>query len=409
MLSRRFVTLVSCLLATLFLIISVYYTEELPFPRFAQSFFDSVHTKAPIWHLHPLLAPEPDFEPVENSHLIISTSTLSSVGNVGLPSSPIATPLRIAITETCGCHDEVVAALVHAFGPQSSVQLSLYQREQRYVIAEVLNGFQLKYPLPPCQPPETFIDNAETRIPDIVVATTCEFEMMSLRSRFQTLFEEGKTYLFCVMHHADRWIFPFLAEAAIQWLDRSLLTFITLSPHTATYLRDSVVSGRAINGTAPIVTLPPVFPVPLPPLASINMRGELAFAIQGNFETERRDYAHIFASLSSFQGPPTKFPKTSRNVSVHLLGHGDHPPVPAKVSSHAMFDEDLTYPEFYTIVARPFALLPAFATDEYYQTKASSFVPAALIGGTPLVAIRKLLEEYAYLPAEAVYLQVGSG
>lgn len=399
----------ACLRHSSSIIISVYYTEELPFPRFAQSFSDSVHTKAPIWHLHLLLAPEPDFEPVENNDLIIPTSTLSSVGNVGLPSSPIATPLRIAITETCGCHDKIVAALVHAFGSQSSVQLSLYQREQRYGIAEVLNAFQLKRALPPCQPPETFIDNAETRIPDIVVATTCEFEMVSLRSRFQTLLEEGKTFLFCVVHHSDRWSFPSLAEAAIQWLDRSLLTFITLSPHTATYLRDSVVSGWAINGTAPIVTLPPVFPVSLPPLASINMRGELAFTIQGNPETERRDYAHIFASLNSSQGPPTKFPKTSRNVSVHLLGHGDHPPVPDEVSNHVMFDEDLSYPEFYTILARSFALLPAFAVDEYYQMKASSSVQAALIGGTPLVAIRKLLEEYAYLPAEAVYLQVGSG
>ncbi len=52
------------------------------------------------------------------------------------------------------------------------------------------------------------------------------------------------------------------------------------------------------------------------------------------------------------------------------------------------------------------AVVPAFASDHYYTTKASSSVAAALICGTPLLASAELLAAYSYLHANATFLQV---
>lgn len=68
------------------------------------------------------------------------------------------------------------------------------------------------------------------------------------------------------------------------------------------YLDKNVISGWQIDNNASILVLPPFFPVSLPPITGPDMDNEasLFFALQGNHETERRDYAHIFDSLSSF-------------------------------------------------------------------------------------------------------------
>ena len=55
------------------------------------------------------------------------------------------------------------------------------------------------------------------------------------------------------------------------------------------------------------------------------------------------------------------------------------------------------------------AVLPAFASDVYYTSKASSSVAAALICGTPLLANLQLLRAYSYLPPEATLTQVRAG
>ena len=60
---------------------------------------------------------------------------------------------------------------------------------------------------------------------------------------------------------------------------------------------------------------------------------------------------------------------------------------------------------YYAAVHDALAVLPAFASDHYYTTKASSSVAAALICGTPLLATEQLLAAYSYLQANATFLQ----
>lgn len=52
------------------------------------------------------------------------------------------------------------------------------------------------------------------------------------------------------------------------------------------------------------------------------------------------------------------------------------------------------------------AVLPAFASNVYYTSKASSSVATAITCGTPLLADEELLAAYSYLPQEAAFLKV---
>lgn len=330
--------------------------------------------------------------------------------NVGPPKDFSSRTLHIAIMESAGWHDEVVAALVHSFGSQKGAELSIYQRNQRYGIAAIMEAFQLFNPLPTSQSPDVFVNDKENAVrPDIVVATTCELDIIALSPRLASLLSEGNTFLFCVVHHADRWSSPELEGAIRPWVEKGMVDFVTLSPHTAKYLKVSGMSSWKTGALRSIRHFAPLFPVALPPLSRDGMgtNDELAFALQGNYEPSRRDFGTIFSQLENLINSASPDGDANKNASItlHLLGHGTRPTVPAPLATHVFFDEELAYSDYYAILSRTFALLPAFANREYLDRKASSSVPAALIGGTPLVATHEILSTYNYLTADAVYIQ----
>ena len=319
--------------------------------------------------------------------------------------------LLVEITESNGWHDEVVAALVHGFGAQKDVQLEIYQKNSRFGMADIMKKFNLSHDLPDSKSPEVFMHPPSgARDPDIVVATTCETDVIYLAKRFDALLKAKKTFLFCIVHHADRWNTPDMEAMFSPWIKKGMMDFVTLSPHTASFLKEKGLSDWHTKISRPIKSFAPVFPVGLPPLDGDDKLGgadELAFALQGNYEPTRRDFNGIFSNLKSFVDGSSKVEKPAQKseVALHLLGSGQRPAVPDDVKEHVFFDEDLSYADFYSILSQNFALLPAFANDEYLDRKASSSVPASLLGGTPLVATKEILAAYTYLPSDTVYLR----
>jgi hypothetical protein len=321
--------------------------------------------------------------------------------------------LRISIVESGGSHDEVVAALVHAFGSQKNAELSLYLLLQRYGLPDVIKSFDLNSTSAPIQSSSDFPKHFnESDPPHILVSATCELDIVRFKSGFEDLLRKGQTYLFCVVHHADRWTQQAKVEAIRPWVDKQRVSFLTLSPHTATYFRNMGTGWKDM-----ISYYIPVFPVPLPASNSSGVLDKLAFAMQGDYDPSRRDYATIFKELETFLKPangrdldqedipPQYQTANATNVTLHLLGHGDKPTVPDSVASHVQFDQGVNYIEYYSILSQSFALLPSFASKDYLDRKASSSVPAALIGGTPLVASQEILDAYSYLPRDAVWMQ----
>ena len=317
-------------------------------------------------------------------------------------------PLNVAVVETTGYHDEVVAAFVHSFGSQKNWNLSLFQHNQRYGIEKIMQDFKLPKPVPVSQSPTMLLADAAAKL-DVVVLTTCEYDRIKLASQLETLLEEGKTNLLCVVHHADHWANEDHENFMAPWIEKGLVDFITLSQHTATFLQKTGLN--AWKTKPPIRHFAPVFPVKLPglPKAVDEDERELGFGLQGLYESSRRNYKTIFSHLQNFidSRSSERDGRVNSNVTLHLLGQGTHPEVPSGLTSHVSFDESLDYDEYYSILSRTFALLPAFANDEYLDRKASSTVPAGLIGGTPLVATKEILAAYSYLPEDAVYLQNG--
>lgn len=317
---------------------------------------------------------------------------------------------RIAITESGGSHDEVTAALIYAFGNQQGVKISTYLLLQRYGIADIIHNFNLSSPIVTDKPSGAFEASLDgSPFPHILVAATCEIEIVKLAKAYEIMLSEGKTFLFCVVHHAERWVEGELVDKIRPWAEKERIHLIGLSEHTAKYLRTECVPKWDMNVSVPIDALPPVFPITIEVPTEKNTG--LTFALQGDYDPTRRNYTSTFEGLSEIidlaQNQSVGYNQwIAHNIILRLIGHGNNKPdVPEHLKSHVSFDEDLDYMMFYALLSRTFTLLPSFASKDYYDIKASSTVPAALIAGAPLVANTELLKAYTYVPEGAVWKQ----
>lgn len=393
--SRRFsaFSVASLLLAGLFL----FQTDLLP-ERYSVSF------------------PEDPRNPNFTRESTLISAHLSTHLNGPLPgknnktSTDLVVPTQVAIVEALPCHGEVVAALVHSFASNPSVNLSLYQNYRLYGIEDVMRKFELPRPLPTIETTEKFEDVNKGHGHDFVILITCELYFASRSPYLNHLLRETNSRLFCVVHHADYWDMDGEKEREVRpWVMAERIDFVTLSSHTAKFLKRQRMNGWTHNlTTTPLIReYTPVFPVEHPntPYSDTppGIPQDLAFTIQGLYEDFRRDYSTIFTQLQKFVN--THHSKDA-SVTLHLLGSGaTRPPVPTPLAPHVIFDSDLKYTDYYAILSRSFAVLPAFASIDYLDRKASSSVPASLIGGAPLVATREIWDSYSYLSPEAVYFQ----
>ena len=243
-------------------------------------------------------------------------------------SSGSGNPIRIDILETAGAHDEVLAGLVHAFGSHPDARLSVFQANPRFAIKEVMARFRLPRRVPIARHPNFW---GGPSAPDILVSTTCALDIGGLGERWAQLAKIGKTHLFCVVHHGDWWDKRPIEQALTPWIKKGKFSFVALSPHVATFLRDKGLVGWMDDTTKRlqkgIKVFPPVFPVELPPLPGVNASAktgskakagqeELAFALQGNYDSYRRNFGSVFddiANLTSISLTPPPTPAKSES------------------------------------------------------------------------------------------------
>ena len=368
----------------------------------------------------------------------VTTSTLKNPPPPPQGKSPKREPLKIAIIESMGWHDEVYAALVHAFGSQPNVHLSLFFENPRWGMPELLKTFQLVTSLPDYVYHN--IDALDVAEPDIIVSTTCEYDIKNLNKRLDVLFERKKTYLFCTAHYANEWDHKheWLEPSLTKWMEAGLMSILTLSPHVQKGFHepswglsgwDSLIQQSGATQIEqkseepkddsrniqwpPIELFVPVFPVSDTKKEQAESgkgqqtkKEEVAFAIQGGLNAGR-NYTRIISYLDDLVHSNSTS-RAQNDVSLHIIGSGSEeskPTLPDSISDHIFFDQDLEYIDYYTYLSRKSALIPAFGEEEYLTVKSSSSVPASLIAGVPLVATRDILRSYSYLTAEDVYVQ----
>jgi hypothetical protein len=309
--------------------------------------------------------------------------------------------LRVAIFESAGVHDEVTSALISTFGGLHDVDLQMYQQKPRYNMSAIVDEFTLTSPIRNITHPNSLRnDTLDANPPHVIVSATCELDTAWRKETWETVLTESNTFLFCLAHHADQWVEGDNVAMMKRFAAQNRLDMISLSNHTANYLRTKSLPTWENGDSVNVRVLPPIFPVNAPGPAS---KTDLNLAMQGDFSSARRDYQGIFGGLTGVIEKVDTLANTD-NVTLHLLGHGKKPKVPDNVKDRVVFDASLSYPDFYAILSTAYAVLPAFATDHYFDRKASSTVPASIIAGVPLVASEELLNSYTYLPREATWV-----
>ncbi|KAK9460111.1 uncharacterized protein V1516DRAFT_626977, partial [Lipomyces oligophaga] len=331
-------------------------------------------------------------------------------------------PLRLLMTENGGAHEEVLASLIYAFAQLPNSYMYQYLLRPRFNIEAIVEGFGLNNVARHRLSKELVADASDFVIPDILIAATCENDIANLRKRMQPMLGNG-THLFCTIHHTDRWNSTgdgkFNYNAIKEWVRAQQVTFLFLSPHTRdTMIRDILPTwdeeDRFVAEQFQVFV--PVFPLPgrIPSAPenvisrTVKSEGELSFSMQGNYESDRRDYEGVFKELEEYhriQAARASDSDLRPAVKLHLIGSGRTPEVPADIEQMVVFDTRLQFPEYYELLSYSSALLPAFATEGYYYTKASSTVPASLIAGAPLICQRRLMDTYAYLTEDVVWVQ----
>ncbi|KAK9370196.1 hypothetical protein V1509DRAFT_674844 [Lipomyces kononenkoae] len=336
--------------------------------------------------------PEPIIAPERNEY-----GFLPAVKTGELPN-----PMRIFLVENAGSHEEVFAALIYAFAQIPNSYIYEYLFRPRFNIFTILKSFNLGNLAKPRFSTSMKLDETEPH-PDIILATTCEFDVTRLQPQMSYMLGNG-SYLFCTIHHADRWHreSSYKYYNAIQpWIEADRVTFLFLSGHTKRYVEEQVIPSwdmKHRDATKKFEVFVPVFPV------EPSTKEEMSFSLQGNYESVRRDYKSIFDRFSAFEKNHPDKPQFQQ-LRMHLIGHGKHPDVPQEIGNRVEFNEGLEFEEFYKILSESFALLPAFASDEYYDRKASSSVPASLIAGVPIVGKRQLLQTYDYMTEDSMWIQ----
>jgi hypothetical protein len=312
---------------------------------------------------------------------------------------------NVALVETGGSHDEVTAALYHAIGSVAGVHTSMYLALPRFGIQNVYAWMYRRYKLSPysISPPHQ-LRFSDAGTPDVIILATCEHDVFDIDTALHSFFEHGPSHqtLICVMHHTDR-----LKATEVhlrRWAHTSRLRFITLSKHPAENLRKELnILDKSLYGNIPIDSFPPIFPVPLDPNPPVNEN--ITISIQGNFEDTRRDY---LKTLLEFERMLDELPDSMRSrIQLVLAGHGTKVGIPAKVMPYISVNFSLDYIPFYNLLSTSFALIPAFADESYYETKASSSVPASFIARAPILGSKRLLEAYGYLENEVIWDQDG--
>jgi hypothetical protein len=308
---------------------------------------------------------------------------------------------NVALIETGGSHDEVTAALYYALGSVAGVHTSMYLALPRFGIENVYAWIKRRYKLSPYDILKPYEFQEENHAPpDVIMLASCELDVYAVDTALHRYFEHGpkNQKLVCVMHHVDR--FSAVEEHVRRWARAGRLRFITLSTHTSHALREELQKyDDKLYGKVAIDTFPPVFPAPLsrnPPATD-----RISIAMQGNFDDTRREY---IPTLLTFEQMLDELPQpiVSR-LQFILAGHGKQVGIPAKVLPYVSVNFSLDFIPYYNLLHEAFALIPAFADEEYYESKASSTVPASFIVNTPIVGSKRLVQSYGYLKKDAVW------
>lgn len=322
-------------------------------------------------------------------------------------SSPISGPIRVVLREGAGWHDEVTASFMDTLRTYSDVETTVSLKARRFHIDDVYNSFAWKKE--PTDLADNFTVATMTQLqPHVIISVTCGIDLRDYSQVYEHLLRDHNTVLLCVVHHSNLFYQPKIDEykRSQAWIQAGRIRFVTMSPHVSDMLEERLLAHRIAqdrpSGPLLVSTYPPVFSVD--GLFEGDKRAGRPYVVmQGSIQTERRDYDRTFRQFGhavDLAGMPHE-----ASPQVVVIGTGRTRPLPDDLKDTVRFLTDVPYPAFYRTLHGALALLPAFAEEVYYFTKASSTVAASLISATPMIATPLLLKKYSFLSEEEVFLR----
>jgi hypothetical protein len=348
-----------------------------------------------------------------SANIAIAIGGIPEAAPIPQPSSIPRKELRVSVVESGGENEEVAAAMIYAFGRQPLSPISLYLFEQRFQMGDIIGEFNLSSPIVANKTSRDFADSVSgPTYPQLLVSASCELDLVKLSDSFEALVKTGKTYLFCIVHDAGQWAQGELVDKVRPWVQQQMVSFVTLSAHTAHHLRAQAIANWEFNATVTVQWIPPVFPVDIPdPPAEKDAKitNDFSYALYGDSSPAQNNYTDIFTSLEAVLEQAKNVTNDmdtqhARNIMLHLLGRGPRPDIPSALAAHVDYNPTLTYKQYYTLLSRVFALVPYLPLPDFLTRAASQAIPAALIAGAPLVASDELLDAYSYIEHDAVWI-----
>ncbi|KAG1659342.1 hypothetical protein FOA52_008396 [Chlamydomonas sp. UWO 241] len=131
------------------------------------------------------------------------------------------------------------------------------------------------------------------------------------------------------------------------------------------------------------------------------------FALQGVLSANRRNYSVIWSELETALASHDSLLATDDRFALQLFGSGfaSSIGIPSALRPKVSVFKGLRYLDYYNAIHHTLALIPAFASDAYYDRKFSSTVITSLITGTPVIADAQMLRSYSFLTKDAVFLR----
>ncbi|ODV89099.1 hypothetical protein CANCADRAFT_3736 [Tortispora caseinolytica NRRL Y-17796] len=167
------------------------------------------------------------------------------------------------------------------------------------------------------------------------------------------------------------------------------LTLVVLSPHVAKHMQGQECRQVLLGEHAPqIITY-----IPVARYGTSDPQRYIVTA--GKFEEWRRSYNTLINDFIAIG---------SNDIQLHLIGSGQlHSEAIQKSADRIGIVAESSFRDYYQHISKALALVPAFASDHYVISKASSSISTAVSVGIPIFVSTEIMEAYTYLNSESVY------
>ncbi|WVQ74318.1 hypothetical protein IAR50_003917 [Cryptococcus sp. DSM 104548] len=236
---------------------------------------------------------------------------------------------------------------------------------------------------------------------DNVILTTCTTSFLKHKA---AIFASTANVV-CVIHHSsahdvNHELRPLMEPLAEQ----GRLSIMVLGEHVRERIQVELdIWAENMESTVweivPVEVMIPVFDYPSsdePPEPAIFPSKAV---VQGNIEPGRRNYNKLLSDLRQcFLCPLSGVSPTAR---LSLFTSSVSPAlntivIPVELRDVVQVHHDLPYPEFYNLLSKADAMVPAFLERDSYQDTTSSSIAAAVITCIPVLASARHLGAYTY-------------